>query len=285
MQRVFEDPDYAKAIYDGVPEDSDRNRSLREQLRKYIHPETGVVNWPKELVRSPSLTRLRLWNSGPMGHILNQRTDGFRWLKAINEGHIQILNLAGLTYDQKKLIAAKVFMIFEIFSYPREMKRMQGQLLPLHPIILDEGSYYIQDIMPNMYGFLKDFTNNRTPLILSASAVKDYVNPQVLDSLFRQAGNIISFQVSPTDAQVIARGMKDRAGQVTAKDYEWILPHHSYMKLVPKKDAIFVNKTPELKIVPDEKKIQHLLELSYERAMVYELERRENKPRKHTPIV
>lgn len=285
MQRVFEDPKYAKSIYDGVPEDSDRNRSLREQLRKYIHPDTGVVNWPKELIRSPSLTRLRLWNSGAMGRILNQRTDGFRWLKAINEGRIQILDLAGLTYDQKKLIVAKVFMFFEIFSYPREMKRMRGQHLPLHPIILDEGSYFIQDIMPNLYGFLKDFTHNRTPLILTASAVKDYLNPQVLDSLFRQVGNVVSFQVSPTDAEVIARGMKDRAGQVSAKDYEWILPHHSYMKLVPKKDAIFVNKTPELKIKPDEKKIQHLLEQSYERAMEYELERRENKPRKHTPIV
>jgi hypothetical protein len=285
MQRVFEDPDYAKSVYDQVPEDSDRNRSLREQLRKYIHPETGAVNWPQELIRSPSLTRLRLWNSGEMGRILNQRTDGFRWLQAIKEGHIQLLDLSGLTYDQKKYVASKVFMFFEIFSYPREMKRMRGQYLPIHPLVLDEGSYFIQDIMPNPYGYLRDMSHNRTPLIMTASGLKDYLSAQMIDCLFRQSGNIVSFQVSPTDAHLIARGMKDRAGQVTPKDYEWILPHHCYMKLAPKKDSVFVLKTPELHIEPDEEKIQMHLNRSYERAMEYERERRAGGPRVHTPIV
>jgi hypothetical protein len=285
VQRVFEEPDYARAVFDRIPEDNERNRSLKEQLRKYIYSETGSVNWPKELIRSPSLTRLRLWNSGEMGQILNQRTDGFRWLQAINEGHIQILDLAGLTYEQKKFVVSKVLMIFEIFSYPREMKRMNGQHLPIHPVIIDEGAYFLANVMPNPYGYLRDMSHNRTPLILTATGMKDYLSPQMLDCLFRQSGNIVSFQVSPTDANLIVRGMKDKAGQVNPKDYQWIQPRHCYMRLAPKKDSVFVLKTPQLEFVKDEVKIKKLLQQSYDQAMVYEKERRGNGPRKPTPII
>jgi hypothetical protein len=283
MQRVFEDPVYAKKIYDQIPDDTKRNRSYREQLRKYIHPDTGVVDWPRELIESPILTRLRLWNAGEMGKILNQRTDGFRWLKAVNDGDIQLLDLSGLPYDQKKLIAAKVFMFYTIFSYPREIKRNAGQMLPLHPLVLDEGSYFIEDVLVDPL-LLRDFTNNRTPLITTIAGVKDYLSPQMLDGFFRYAGNIVSFQVSPSDAQLIAKGMKDRGGLVTAKDYEWIMPQHAYMRLVPKRDSVFVLKTPELSIKPDKQKIERLLDISLERAMVYERKRRNNEPHEYTPL-
>ncbi len=236
LLKLIEDEEFIKRIIclldENDPEQATLIRSLMRNLR-----DTKRIDWRKEFVLSSTLARFRGMLLSYAGKMLNQETNCIKWREALDEGHIVILDASACPAYERTFFGTASYVMFRQAMVTRSKEFNAEEHMPLHPLIVDDASLYMNNTLDNIEFTLNEARKYHVPFILANSALKAKLSDQGIETLFRNFGTIFSFQQgSSTDAQIVAENMLLYG--LSARDFNLLEHHTAYLQMTVNNEKI-----------------------------------------------
>nr|WP_255724484.1 DUF87 domain-containing protein [Shimazuella soli] len=229
LQLLIEDNDFCQKVIRELNPAHPIEASMAKFLQRYLqNPEES--NWKEEFFNNSMITRLREINMSGMSNTLNHYSNGIRWTDALNEGHFQIFDLSGLNSGDRPRMGVSVITMFHCAMLIREKQRTNGEYIPLHPLVLDDASIYLNQAFGDLEYFLHEAKKYRMPLWMGLPGITNYINQSVAESIFRNVETILSYRVAnATDADFIYEHMHTLG--LESLDFQTLDPFYGYLQM------------------------------------------------------
>jgi hypothetical protein len=229
LLKVIEDEEFCKRIIclldENDPEQATLIRSLMRNLR-----DTKRIDWRKEFVLSSTLARFRGMLLSYSGVLMNKQSNYIKWREALDEGHIVILDISACPAYERTFFGTACYVLFRQAMVTRAKEFGAGEHMPLHPLIVDDASLYMNTTLDHIEFVLNEARKYNVPFILANSALKSHVPDQGIETLFRNFGTIFAFQQgSPSDAQIAVENMLLYG--LSHTDFNLVEKHIAYLQM------------------------------------------------------
>lgn len=229
LQLLIEDNEFCERVIRQLDRSNPIEASMQRFFTRYLQNQ-AESNWKEEFFLSSMITRLRELNMSGMGTTLNHYSNGIRWKEALNEGHFQIFDLSGLNAGDRPRMGASVVTLFQAAMLIREQKLVAGEHLPLHPLVLDDASIYINQAFGDLEYFFHEAKKYRMPLWMGLPGITNYVNQPIAESIFRNVETILSYRLSnSTDADFVSEHMHTL--DLETQDFQMLDPFYGYLQM------------------------------------------------------
>ncbi|WP_028776326.1 ATP-binding protein [Shimazuella kribbensis] len=229
LQLLIEDNEFCMRVIRQLNPAHPIEASIAKFFKRYLQDQQQS-NWKEEFYMSSMITRLRELNMSGMSTTLNHYSNGIRWNEALNEGHFQIFDLSGLNAGDRPRMGASVVTLFQAAMLTREEKRAKGDYLPLHPLVLDDASIYLNEAFGDLEYFLHEAKKYRMPLWMGLPGITNYINQSVAESIFRNVETILSYRLAnATDADFIHEHMHTVG--LESQDFQMLDPFYGYLQM------------------------------------------------------
>lgn len=229
LQLLIEDNDFCRKVIRELNPAHPIEASMAKFLHRYLQdPEES--NWKEEFFNNSMITRLREINMSGMSNTLNHYSNGIKWTEALNEGHFQIFDLSGLNSGDRPRMGVSVITMFNCAMLIREKQKAKGEYLPLHPLVLDDASIYLNQAFGDLEYFLHEAKKYRMPLWMGLPGITNYINQPVAESIFRNVETILSYRLAnTTDADFIYEHMHTLG--IESLDFQTLDPFYGYLQM------------------------------------------------------
>ncbi|WP_134704951.1 ATP-binding protein [Ammoniphilus sp. YIM 78166] len=226
LQRLLEDPVYRKTVVDRLNPD-DPSESV---LRRYFTHLDELSERDHQQKTNSTLNKLRKMTlSGTLGPMLGACTNGIPWRKSMDEGQINLVDLSGLTNDEKKMVGSLCLTFAELAGKSRSDTTDRSQL-PYHMIFVDEAPTFMEHSADAIESFASELRKFKVSIVLGMQGLRGQVPPDISDAIFRNFGTFISFRLgNPADARQVQEAM--HSDLLTEQDFLSIEPYHAYVRM------------------------------------------------------
>jgi hypothetical protein len=229
LQLLIEDNDFCRKVIRQLDPAHPIEASMAKFLHRYLQdPEES--NWKEEFFNNSMITRLREINMSGMSNTLNHYSNGVKWTEALNEGHFQIFDLSGLNSGDRPRMGVSVITMFHYAMLIREKQKAKGEYIPLHPLVLDDASIYLNQAFGDLEYFLHEAKKYRMPLWMGLPGITNYINQPIAESIFRNVETILSYRLSnATDADFVHEHMHTLG--IESYDFQTLDPFYGYLQM------------------------------------------------------
>jgi hypothetical protein len=235
LQLLIEDNEFCQQVMRQLNRAHPVEASMARFFSRYLQ-NTEQSNWKEEFFLSSMITRLREINMSGMSTTLNHNTNGIRWKEALDQGHFQIFDLSGLNAGDRPRMGASMITLFQHAMLSREPQRTAGEYLPLHPLVIDDASIYLNQAFGDLEYFLHEAKRYRMPLWMGLPGITNYINQSVAESIFRNVKTILSYRLSnATDADFVYEHMHTLG--LETQDFQMLDPFYGYLQMAIDNDG------------------------------------------------
>jgi hypothetical protein len=229
LQLLIEDNQFCLQVINQLNRQHPIENSIAKFLYRYLQ-DPAQSNWKEEFFNNSMITRLREINMSGMSNTLNHYSNGVRWTEALDKGHFQIFDLSGLNAGDRPRMGSSVITLFQAAMLSREKKRTDGEYLPLHPLVLDDASIYLNQAFGDFEYYLHEAKKYKMPLWMGIPGITNYINQPVAESIFRNIETILSYRLTnAADADFISEHMHTLG--LESQDFQMLDPFFGYLQM------------------------------------------------------
>jgi hypothetical protein len=229
LLKLIEDEEFIKRIISLLDENDPEQATLIRSLMRNLR-DIKRIDWRKEFVLSSTMARFRGMLLSYAGKMVNQDTNCIKWRQALDEGHIVILDTSACPSYERTFFGTACYVLFRQAMVTRSGDFSAGKYMPMHPLIVDDASLYMNTALDNIEFTLNEARKYNVPYILANSGIKAHVNDESVETLFRNFGTIFAFQQgSPSDANIAAENMLLYG--LTPRDFNLVEQHIAYLQM------------------------------------------------------
>lgn len=278
MERLLRDPSFCKAVAQHLERlpDFEQKEVIIEYLYKLVDlsvPKAAQMRMKSELTES-TLNKLDHFAlSTVLNGAMGAATCGIRWLESMNQGYINIFDLSKIENDHEKKMIGSLALTM---NQQAAISRSSIDDNFLYTIFVDEYHMFIE-ANPKVVKEMADTTRQKNvPLVLSAQGTVTQLDAPVVDAVFRNFNTHIAFRVNhEKDAKFVADNFNDP--NITDRDYQSTPENFAYVRLNLGRStsapfSLMANAPKYARA--DKAVIQQLVDMSIDRAMIREEERK-----------
>ncbi len=226
LQRLLEDEGYRQHVVERLHPDD----PVESVLRRYFLRLSELSERDHLQKTNSTLNKLRKMTlSGTLGPMLQAYTNGIPWRQSLDEGQINLLDLSGLTNDEKKMVGSLCLTFAELAGKSRS-DTTDRSLLPYHFILVDEAPTFMEHSADAIESFASELRKFKVSIVLGMQGLRGQVPPDISDAIFRNFGTFASFRLgNPADARQVHEALSSEL--LTEQDFLSIEPYHAYIRM------------------------------------------------------